>query len=528
MKSKDFEQGLGSDSQEKRSTKSSHIGEEPLSRQVSLPRRIRQFVSVMGAVVLPILSSNSTGYSEINTKPIPNPAKGIEYTLPESFQTSDKALTAFLTEKNLNSYDPCKDYVKIAGDTFGPEIDRACREKNPLEIRATDYIKDSAGNVVKQRAIINLNELWESTKDPVTHAFSDYKFVSKNTMESVTSMISSTDGNTIITGGEDIFRSAHTSLRISYDAGKIWNNITWPYPDSAPTIDLIRLTDTNYIGNNGNYEGGIGPFTITIDPITKNTAVKAASLISVQAVTPNIGSAHGLTIASLETSSNRVQMVSAGSLNLQTGLVLMDMDYITGIGTVNNITKTLIGGVPVYLNNLYGSGFYTDEQGHKHIKSSDPSNQLLYDFDTTNNPSTATRTYYGSVFNNNGIPNYMPDSLGVFTVGVFTNTLGNRETKIGGGYASILDGSPRAIFGDLDKSIAYDLGPNPTLIGYTSIVRQKSMRREKMNNISGYDLSIDNLGKAFIADGGVPIYTDRGLGDKVTARFKVFLPLVVK
>jgi len=105
MKSKDFEQGLGSDSQEKGFKQSSRVEAGIFSRQVSLPRRIRQLVSFMGAVVLPILSSNSPVYSEINTESTPTPTRGIEYTLPENFQTSAKALNA-----------ACEGYTKIAGN----------------------------------------------------------------------------------------------------------------------------------------------------------------------------------------------------------------------------------------------------------------------------------------------------------------------------------------------------------------------------------------------------------------------------
>ncbi len=447
-------------------------------------------------------------------QPIPTPVRAIHQTLPENFQTSAKALDVADVA--------CKGYTKIAGDKYGPEISRECLEVNPQDISATDYVKDATGDVIIQRAVVNRNELWESKKDPATGAFSDFKFVSKVSMESVRSMVSSSDGNTVIFGGEDPIRSGLTTLRISSDGGKNMGPIDWPYQNSAATIDLFRVTDANFLGNNGNYEGGIGPFIISVDPITKKAAVKAASLATIQPVSINIGSAHDLGIASIDIANHVADFVSNAAFNLQRGLLIGNIDYINGLGSVKHIKQTLINGTPVELGFLYGNDTYFDDLGHIHVKTSDVDKQVLFDIDTITTEGTALN--YANLCDNKNIPDYMKGSLVIATIDVLRDNQGNLHTKTGGGYGSMTDGLGRAIFVDVDTSECTVLEPKMT----SEVSQQKNMLRQKINGQMGYTTIIWRFGQAFIPDGGVPIYTDRNLGGNKnnTNNYNLYLPVI--
>lgn len=388
-----------------------------------------------------------------------------------------------------NSYYPCEeDYEPIAGNIFGPEENPACRENDPpLDILATDNVTDEKGDVIEQRVVVRGNQYWVAKRNPATHAFPpEYAFTSIIPMENVSSMISSSDGKTIIAGG--------TGLCVSYDGGKTWENIPESHP--GPIASLTRFTDAYYLGN---YMFQDKQFILEIDQHIKK--------VSVQPVVPSIN-AYQFRVASLDTPNNRAELIATSFPN---GIGIMNVDYKTGLGTVRNITQTLVGDTLVDLNDLRGIGLSTVD-GNMHIKTSDIYNQLLYDMNFATNPPVATRLYYANIFNNHGVPGYTNGSPKITTVDVSTNTI------VGGYYTSSIDGKSRAFFGNLETTAFYDLSPNTE--SYIRL-QPEGMQRLQFNGQKAYKLVGWPYGQIVVPDGGVLISINRGLG-----KFKVYLPSV--
>ncbi len=364
-----------------------------------LTKAKKDFVRVVAAATLVSQALPGLAHAEDQKSDVPPPVPGVQETLPANFPTSQKAYEVFFGTEAANT-----------PNAYGPEVSREFLEAHPVGIRATSYVTDAQGNVTKEYVVLQNGSLYNSQFDSVSKTFSMFSEVSKAPMENPSSLISSNDGNTLLMGGESPIRSGITKVYISNDAGKTWKNIPWPYQDSGGTIDLLKFTENNLLGNNGNYEGGVGQFVVQIDTSAKTASIKAANFETIRATNFNAGSAHDIHIASINPATNKAEMISDGSLNLQQGILLFkDFDYVQGTGTVENITHVTINGVDTELGFLRGGAQYTDAQGHVHYKTSDRTLQLLYDIDLTTR--TATRQSVGGLLDNTGVANYADGNL---------------------------------------------------------------------------------------------------------------------
>ncbi len=443
-----------------------------------------------------------------------------------------------------NSQKALQEFARISttpDDRYGPEVTQEWLEQNPQGIKATSYVTDANGNVTKQFVLLDNNRLYESDLDTKTGLFSDFQGLSQIPIDNPTSLITSSDGKIVIVGGETPKRSGITKLYVSFTGGKPlpdgtnWQEITWPYQLSGGTNDLFRFADGNYLGNNGNFEGGIGQFTISINQKSKIVRLQAASLATVQKTNLNLGSAYDLGVTAKGSTGTKVELASNGSLNIQEGFNLIhDFDYTTGSGTVENVTTVKVNGVDTNLGFLYGRGQYTDSQGHMHFVTNNMDRNLLYDIDITT--KTATESDYTSWFGGKNLQNY-GGIAGIMAIQIIDDGQGNKHVWLGGGYNSTVDGFPRTVIAhyvlgtnpSIDSSAltVYDIEPNK----HSGILQQKDMQIKTINTQKGIEF-ID-IGKGFlpINSDGSPIFgakpyrTNRGLGGSVVDFLKrVYIP----
>lgn len=435
-------------------------------------------------------------------------------------------------------------------NTYGPEVTREWLEANHQDILGKTDITDAAGNVIKQYVLVKkvydtYYNLWDSvlyeTHKDQAGLFTQYKAVAK-APGNIRAIASSTDGNIVVVGGENPMRSAMDSLKISYEGGKNFHDVPLPYGIAGGATNIIRINDTTYLINNGNYEGGTGQAILTLDPITKGANIQTVSLETVIATNFNAGSAYDLEITNVNPLTHTAEFVSNASYNLGEGIIKYKLDYITGQGTLT-VTKTVnINGVETNLGLLYGRAIYIDANGHTHFVSSNPDRRLIYDIDM--DEGTATQTSYANLLDNKGIPDYMNGGLDIIPVDVYIDQDGNPKKIYAGAYA-VWGGSrkigPRAVLLNEDGSIFFDLGSlfnqlDPAL--QSGILRQRDVQKKTINGQLGYELNIWNIGKAFIPlnpDGSlIPdaqiYFTDGGLETALPDPypFKLHLPRVAK
>lgn len=407
----------------------------------------------------------------------------------------------------------------IAGP-YGPEITQAELEANPFTIKARATVVDANSNVTQHLAVLDNKILYRSTRNASTGTFGEFTGISEIPLGTVSSLSTSADGNIIIAAGTGTSGpgAVDTKIVASYDGGKTWKNVDWPYQSSAGTLDFLRLDDNTWLGNNGNYEGGVSLYKLTVNINTQSAKAQATTMESVQKANITAGTNDlGLVKISQGTS---VEMVSTGAVNLQTGVNKITLDSVTLQGVVENIPTVKINGQDFNLGLLSGRGIYVDAQGHLHIVSSSLDDQALYDIDTV--AKTATATNYANLLDNKGIPNYKNGRLKIRAVDVITDVQGNRHTWIAGSYANTLDPYGRGVMINLETG-AYTLFSSPDK--RSDITNQGAMQRVKINDQLGYLLNVQELGQVFVpidAD-GTPMtnakkyYIDGGLGAALPA-----------
>lgn len=409
--------------------------------------------------------------------------------------------------------------------TLAPRLmSRAELEANSQKIKTRTEVVNQAGDVTKEYVVLDNKLLYESHMG-ANQQFSEFKAVGQIPIENPTAIATSSDGNTIIIGGEDPIRSSSTKVLASYDAGKTWKSIPWPYVLSGTTMDLFRITDDIYLGNNGNYEGGIGQFFVRVDRQTQSARVQAASLENIQAARINTGSAYDLSVQSIDITKEEITAISNGSFNLINGFQKIRLNYATGNGVVEQIKTVSIDGQQTELGFLYGRAEYVDSNGHTHFVAYNIDEFTLYDIDTVTN--TATRRYTADLLDNSGIPNLMKERFRTSALHIITDANGRRNTWLAGRYPSRLDGLSRAVLVHLESGKAFELSPTRP-----SGVSQRNFSFMRMNGQAGFRINIENLGQAFFPinpDGSpipnaTPLNDDKGLGSALQG-FRVYAPL---
>lgn len=415
-------------------------------------------------------------------------------------------------------------------------VTREWLEEHPRYIQGIADVVDKDGNVIRQY-VVDYDKiigdpledrrswiLYETHLDPTTNKFTEYKATAQlDEIENPLSVTCSSDGQTVIIGGEDPYRSGGVKLLISYDGGRSFKDIPWPeeYGLSGGTFDLLRITEDEHslyvLGNNGAYEGGVGQFIIHINKETQEASIQAAQFIeTVQRTNFNIGGANDLQITLIDPFTHTAEMIASGSSLLQKGILLFkDFDYVQGTGTVENITTVEMDGIKNYnLGWLNGGSQYIDAQGHTHFVTSNVDRRLLFDLDLT--ARTGTKLNYSTLLDNKGIPNYMNGSFVAWTVDVITDAQDNKHTWLGGRYGSTVDYVDRAVLIHLESGTFYDLAPT----NHSNLVDQKNMKLKKINGKSIYNLVVQYLGIGAVEtnNDGSPIlnapvlYPDKGLG----------------
>lgn len=489
--------------------------------------------------------------------PIPIPTstptpQGIVRELPSDFETSEKAFQRLSTPTRTptptpsSTATPTKDTVQrleVSAEfqnLYGPEVTKAWLEENPQDISAKTDILDSNGEVIAQYVLLRSGNLYYTQKDNATNTFLDYKGIAHIPMENPRSIISSSDGQIVIVGGEDPIRTGKTKVVISYDKGKTWKEIPYPYQYAGVTTDLFSFTNNIYFSNNGNFERSSSQFIIAINPTNRTTNVRETNFEIVTAANFNVGDvgkAYDLQLMSVNGETNRVKMVSNGSSYLSEGILLFDLDYTTGNGTVEHINNIPIDGVETNLGYLDGGVTYTDPtNGHRYYKVSNVTRQILYTLDITDPKHvTGTKLNYWGLLNNRGIPNYGNDGLDLYTVDVSFDAQGNQHTWVGGEYFTTVEGLNyaigRAVLLNLETGVFYTFASDkdPHVHTAATFIYSKGMQRKVINGQLGYELNIVNQGttalsgKAFVPidANGSPLpnartyYTDKGLGSQV-------------
>ncbi len=461
--------------------------------------------------------------------------------LPADFQTSQKAYSELLQSINArlagSSAEAAVPQDECTDHQFGPCMTEEELRAANIKITARDYVEDASGNTIKQRVILDNNIYYEAVRDPNTGTYPP-KFVPISQLPgNVTSLISSSDGNTLFAGGLSDPMYQKTKMYASFDAGRHWQEVAVPSDLSGIPSDLVRFTDRDFFGTTIESEGVVNQFMAKVDPINKTATIQATNIPTITPVNMSVGALQNLDMIALDTNNHTATVVS--NRYLQYGLAVSTINYDTNIGSARIITQTLLtDGTLINLGYLSGTGVYTDTNGKLRVTASNFIRNTLYDFDI-NNPldGTATEFYYANQCDGKGLMNYGNGTLSITGVDVLVDTQGNKKTRFAGGRSSTLDGSSRAIFGSIEDGVCLDIEPYKR----SGMGRQQDMLRMKMNNQEGYELRFGIEGtssvKAFV-DGNYNIYyTDGGLGAPlilptptpiVTPTYRLYLPVVIQ
>ncbi len=440
--------------------------------------------------------------------------------------------------------DPCAGYTKIANDMYGPEESLACLESRyPIEIGAVDYSRDADGNVTKEKMVVAADQglsqphdYYESTKDPVSGNFSKgFQFRYQIPMNNVTAMASSSSDSFQLFGGsaEGV---AFLTLTGTFDQGKTFQNTNSPFPgvNAEGIADLVRLTDSKYLGNAISSDGTRiygGLFTLSVNPDNKQIS-------SPQLVSPDLGKVNNLLVTSVYTPTHTADFIAAGSYNYQNGLLVGSLDYENNTVTFEHITTATFNGTSYYLGQLSEAKLYKDTQNRRHVKTSGFMDQILYDINIDTPAKEATWLNYANLCDNK-LPDYINGSLRIGPIDVYTDAQGNLHTWLGGGGNKIgWNGVSYAVIVELESDSCAVLTPDvPSGV--------LNIQREKFNGQMVEEAIIERTGKASKLGADPVIFTTRGLGIKPVVptptptvtpkptltpvmRPRVYLPIVTK
>ena len=408
-------------------------------------------------------------------------------------------------------------------NAVGPERDLKWVEDNPQNLVATTELTGKEGNVTDKLTVKKQdgkNILYKTSFDHDSKVFPEYQPVSEIPMGNVQSIVDL--GKILIAGGEENHTKEDTKIVISYDSGQNWRTVNWPYGRCGGTVDLLKVSNTVVIGNNGPSDPGVmSQFIINLD-LDRQTEKVVPVRWQKDGQTIDVGFASDMTIASVDTEKKKVKLVSNLSMSIQQGINVFDLDYKTGEGTMENISSVMINGSKVGLDQLRGRGVYVDDKGNLHLKTSNSIMSYLYDINLVD--KTAARLDYANLLDTKGIPNYLPGSLHIYHVDVYIDPKGNLLTKLVGGYG--LSGNTQAVLVDLETTDFINLMPNKHSGG-------RSLRRMKINGRNVYEVNIAEYALATVVEGEKTArYVVGGLENTTvppqTTSSKVFLPNIQK
>ena len=255
-------------------------------------------------------------------------------------------------------------------NTYGPAVTQAWLQEHPQNVQDITTVTDSNGNVIKRFSLSGpagspggfygtMNgQIDESDYNSATNAWSVNKPIADVPMSISGSIASSSNGADFIIGGMSNNQQGVAALEQYSPNTNTWQSIPFPeqYQPSGSVKNVIRLSDSKYLGNNTGYAGGgLGQELITVDQTT-GTA-------SLQAVSPNIGGAFELEVTSQNSDLSNVQMTSIGMglSNYEYGVDVISLSANTGEMTATNFFGNQNSSD--YEGELAASGNYTAADG---------------------------------------------------------------------------------------------------------------------------------------------------------------------